>query len=93
MIHPHNASPADYAAALNATATLVMASNRAEEAGYALVFNTIEATDARKDAIAVRKAIFDAQRACHAAMDAIHAAKQKADAREDALASIEAGQK
>jgi hypothetical protein len=89
MTHPHNANPADYAAALDATAALVIASNRAEAAGYALVFGTIEATDARRDAIAARKAVLDACEVVHAAHAAVLEAQRKAEARAATLARIE----
>jgi hypothetical protein len=93
MTHPHNANPADYAAALEASARLCLAAASTEAAVYAVIFNSIEVTEARADAIAARRAVFDALRACHAAMDAIHAAKRKAEARTTTLAAIEAGKK
>lgn len=88
--HPHNANPSDYVAALDACRLLAQAGFMAEQAGFRLTFNTIEATCARRDAVELGRLISAARDAISAAEAAAHDVLRNSKHRTETLARVEA---
>lgn len=85
--HPHNARAATYEAALAAAAELNLKGQKLGDAVCALTFETIEASDARRDAVEVWKAVEAARDAIDAAFEAVKLARTNARTRAHYLAN------
>lgn len=87
--HPHNANLNTYNAAVTAAAEAGLQAKKLDDVCFAMCFDTIEATDARADAVALFKAIQALRDAAEAAYEAARLARSNADARAKTLAKVE----
>lgn len=87
--HPHNANPEAYARATEVAFDALTFAKRATDVGYALTFSTIEATDARADAVELNRAAETLRAASEAFCRAACRTYDRAQARADTLAAVE----
>ena len=87
--HPHNANPEVYAAAIKAAEALRAAAKDASHAAYGAIFSTIEATEARADAIELNRAAEGLRDAVERFTRAACRAEDNAEARAEILAEVE----
>jgi len=85
--HPHNATAATYEKAIAAAAELNLKAQKLDDVACALTFDTIEATDARRDAVEVWQAVQAARDAIDAAYEAVKLAHANARTRAHYLAN------
>ena len=85
--HPHNASVSTYEAAIAAAAELSMKAQKLDNICCAMTFETIEATDARRDSVELFKAIQVMRDAIDAASEVARLAKTNAGIRAHYLAN------
>ena len=85
--HPHNASVATYDNAIAAAAEINLKGQKIDNICTAMCFETIEATDARRDAIELFKAIQALRDAADAVAEAARLAKTNASIRAHYLAN------
>ena len=90
MIHPHNASQSTYEDAVAVTRSLSAEAKRLDDICFRLCFDTIEATPAREEAVAIWKATQTLRDAVDAAWVAVRIATDHAKDREAALARAQA---
>jgi hypothetical protein len=89
MNHPHNANASTYAEAANLAAAVSADAKKLDDLCYRMVFETIEATDARRDAIALDRAVSALRDAAEAVRVAALTAQYSAVNRANALAKAE----
>jgi len=89
MTHPHNANPESYALALRATFALLMESQKASDYATYLCLETIEASDARREAIAVHQKAQAVRDAVESLLLACRTAQNNAEHRTRQLVEIE----
>jgi len=90
MNHPHNANQSTYDDAVAVTRSLSEQAKRLDDICVKLCFDTIEATPARKEAIAIWQATQELRDALDKAWVAVRIATDHAKDREAALARAQA---
>ena len=85
--HPHNASVATYDKAIAASLEISLNGQKIDNICTAMCFETIEATDARRDAVELFKAIQALRDAADAVYEAARLAKTNASIRAHYLAN------
>ena len=90
MNHPHNANQSTYDDAVSVTRSLSAEAKRLDDICVKLCFDTIEATPARQEAIAIWQATQELRDALDKAWVAVRIATDHAKDREAALARAQA---
>jgi hypothetical protein len=85
--HPHNATASTYEKAIAAAAELNLKAQKFDDVVCAMTFETIEASDARRDAIELFKAVQAARDAIEAAFEVAKLAQVNARTRAHYLAN------
>lgn len=89
MNHPHNANTSTYTEAAKLAAAVNADAKKLNDLTFRMVFETIEATDARRDAIALDRAVSALRDAAEAVRVAALTAQYSAVNRANALAKAE----
>jgi hypothetical protein len=89
MKHPHNANPNIYDNAVKKIIAISQEARSLDDIAFCMVFDTIEASAARSDAVEVNKAVWALRDAIEATRLAIHKANVNATERAETLARNE----
>ena len=89
MKHPHNANQSTYETAIQKIATISQEAFSLDNVAFAMVFDTIESSAARQDAVEVTKAIWALRETVQTARIAIQKAANNATERANDLARVE----